>query len=76
MKKIRCKVCGTRFSPKAENRYIAEERVTGLAALTTTGTTYEAFNCPQCGCQNVVGEILPVYVFKAKTNEDHASPEN
>lgn len=49
-KKLRCKVCGKRFLPLAENRY--EVSNNSLANVLTNGNEImEAFDCPYCGCQ-------------------------
>lgn len=61
MKRLKCKICGTKFYPKSEDKYIAQEKAQGLMALTKQTVAYDAFNCPQCGCQILVNEILPVY---------------
>lgn len=50
----RCKVCGRFFRLKSENRYEVVDRPTALTALVKKDTVFEAFNCPWCGCQNIV----------------------
>ena len=47
IRKIRCKVCHYRFVPKAENKKVIKDLI----------RRYEAFNCPMCGCQNIVNTI-------------------
>lgn len=54
MKKIKCKVCKTRFAGTKENLYLATEKTAVLGALTTPAKTFECFDCPKCGCQNAV----------------------
>lgn len=56
-KKIKCKVCNTRFVPKSENLYLVTERVSGLALLAASSNprVLECFDCPNCGCQNMTG---------------------
>ena len=57
-----------RFSPKKENKYIVQEIPT--VANTLTGRkAFEAFDCPKCGCQNIVG-IREMTVLKAGDNND------
>ena len=50
-----CKVCGVEFELKKENKYevIHKERtlISGWQEV-----IFECFNCPMCGCQNVVNE--------------------
>ena len=55
-KKLKCKVCNTRFVPKSEMLYLVQERVSGLALLASGSNprTLECFDCPSCGCQNMV----------------------
>ena len=54
---FKCKVCGEEFELKCEAHYVARdcERV-GLVALAggTEESLYDVFDCPHCGCQNVV----------------------
>ena len=55
-KKLKCKVCNTRFVPKSEMLYLVQERVSGLAPLAygANPRTLECSDCPSCGCQNMV----------------------
>lgn len=55
-KKIKCKVCNTRFAPTSEKLYLVKERVGGLALLAAGSNPriLECFDCPSCGCQNMV----------------------
>lgn len=48
-----CKVCKKQFELKKENKYIATENK-GLSSITTGIRNYECFDCPYCGCQNIV----------------------
>lgn len=56
----KCKICGRSFALMAEKHYIARDTAeTGLA--TAFGKTqeveyYDAFDCPHCGCQNIMQE--------------------
>lgn len=45
---MKCKVCGYNFELKKENKYIVSERVFPFFDY------HEAFDCPKCGCQNIV----------------------
>lgn len=51
--RARCEICGTKFPIIAEKRYTAGAN-SGLASIGNQ-TYYDAFDCPQCGCQNRVG---------------------
>ena len=62
---MKCKVCGKRFKPIKENRYEVVKNPEGILALTQSSTTYEAFDCPRCGCQNIVG------VREVEKNEEY-----
>ena len=54
-RKLKCKVCNASFAPKKEELYLVVERVGGLALLAGTNPrTLECFDCPSCGCQNMV----------------------
>ena len=50
--RISCKVCSFKFVPYAEKRY--EVCKHGIAAI-AGNSVFEAFDCPLCGCQNIVG---------------------
>ena len=51
---IKCKVCNKRFKAIAQRRYEVIKEPAPLEALTKTATIFEAFDCPRCGCQNIV----------------------
>lgn len=58
LKDITCRVCNAKFPPQKENRYIAEQ--TTLSFMSGASTMpHEAFDCPVCGCQNLVGVYSP-----------------
>ncbi|MBC8612090.1 hypothetical protein H8702_13410 [Massilimaliae timonensis] len=55
MKKIKCKTCGNRFYPERKTRYTVFEPH-GISATFSGGIkSYDAFDCPACGCQIVAG---------------------
>lgn len=59
MKKIKCKVCEFEFIPDVKNHYISRDSTKyGLIKLAgdTEENLYDTFDCPQCGCQNIVGD--------------------
>ena len=65
---IKCSVCGNEFEALAVNRYTARE-IAGLFSF-TSATLYDAFDCPRCGCQCIVGarkEAVPC----SKEDEDN-----
>lgn len=51
----KCKVCGKRFKLQADRRYEVLKKPSGfVGVLSGQGTmTYECFDCPKCGCQNI-----------------------
>lgn len=55
-----CKVCGGDFPLMAEEHYVARNvEKTGLIPAISgqeEATQYDAFDCPHCGCQNVIQE--------------------
>lgn len=48
-----CKVCGKKFELLKKNKYIVQENK-GLSAMANGCKRFECFNCPKCGCQNIV----------------------
>ena len=61
-----CKVCGRDFPLMAEEHYIAQDpqRIGVLANLANTDKAmeYDAFDCPHCGCQNVMQTRKSIWV--------------
>lgn len=54
---FKCKTCGRRFRLLAKNRYEIVRIPTSLKALIEEKVYFNAFDCPHCGCQNVVGVV-------------------
>lgn len=50
----KCKVCGKLFRLNASRRYEVISYPVGLSCLTQKAQTFECFDCPHCGCQNMV----------------------
>ena len=55
LKKVICKVCGRRIALVSQMRYTAVESK-GITGAFTGTKRFDAFDCPGCGCQNIVGE--------------------
>lgn len=57
-----CKICGRDFPLIIEDHYTAKEPdPTGLAALGgVPRKLFDAFDCPHCGCQNVMQQRYPL----------------
>lgn len=50
---MKCKVCSKRIKLIAAKKYlVAKEK--GPLDFLTAQSVYEAFDCPSCGCQNIV----------------------
>lgn len=50
---IKCKVCGRLILLRAKDRYEIIKQPSVLAFIKTP-TIFECFDCPRCGCQNIV----------------------
>lgn len=50
---MKCKVCSRKFKLNKRNKYLIEKSG-GLLACALPKEIYEAFDCPRCGCQNIV----------------------
>lgn len=59
MKKLKCKVCQCEFMPEKKDHYVSRD-VTKIGLSVVAGgmeaKIYDTFDCPQCGCQNIMGE--------------------
>lgn len=70
----KCKVCGVEFALIAINHYVARDPgKTGLAAalgVTPEGALYDAFDCPHCGCQNIMQERKRTLIRNCDMVED------
>lgn len=61
---MKCKVCSRRFKLNKRNKYLIEKSG-GLLACALPKEIYEAFDCPRCGCQNIVN-IREVMIYGEK----------
>ena len=64
----KCDCCGRRFRLLAKNRYEIIKSPVGFDRLTEGITYYNAFDCPHCGCQNIVGVIEKVKPMEVKAH--------
>lgn len=55
---LECEVCGCKFNAVSERHYIARDNArVGFSSISgTEEATYDAFDCPQCGCQIIAKE--------------------
>ena len=77
---MKCNSCGRKFRLLAKNRYeivkVEYSLVSALKGIPIGGTYFNAFDCPHCGCQNVVSVIEKVTadafekMIGVKRNED------
>ena len=54
-----CKVCKRRFVANKNDKYLVQKDRSIIDAIMTAPATYEAFDCPKCGCQNIVNVREP-----------------
>ena len=71
----KCNVCGRRFRLLAKNRYEVVVTPVGLNCLTQGTVYYNAFDCPRCGCQNIVGVIEKVNIKDIKDESRESEEE-
>lgn len=55
LKKQKCRACGFKFRLEKENRYLSKKSASLLGNISERPTIFETFDCPNCGCQNIVG---------------------
>ena len=60
---MECKICGKEFELKKENMYLVKN---STISMLFNNNEYEAFDCPYCGCQNIVNERF----LKVEVNVD------
>lgn len=59
-----CKVCGSKITPRKEDRYVVKDRLcigglnSAIGGTHTEAKEYDAFDCKVCGCQMVAKERL------------------
>jgi len=72
IRKNKCKKCGYKFHLIKDNLYIVKQRLSVTEALTKSPIVAEAFDCPMCGCQNIVG----IREERMKVDNENASEED
>ena len=73
-----CRICDRTFPLIVEKHYVARECV-GNGVLSSLASTepklHDAFDCPHCGCQNLVGARLRVNVPTPEQVDDGGEDE-
>ena len=63
---LECKICGCKFNAVMEKHYITRDNgKTGFVVAMGPNSEekiYDAFDCPQCGCQHIVQERKRNYI--------------
>ena len=67
---MKCKVCGKRFNPDKNNVYKVHETLGITEALTKHPKTFDATDCPRCGCQHLLSIRLPQTLEKVVDDDD------
>ena len=60
---MKCGVCDHEFTPKKENKYTVVQKV-----LFRVDALYDAFDCPECGCQILASERFERVPTKVSTD--------
>ena len=66
---MKCKVCGMRLKPTKETAYQVVESLSVAQVLTNTAKTFDAMDCPRCGCQLVLKVRMPKMVKGGNEND-------
>lgn len=69
---IKCKSCGNIFYATVDNHYIAGEpkgKTDIISIMNNYKTFYDAYDCPFCGTQHIMGERKDV--LRGRTKEQH-----
>lgn len=67
---MKCKVCGKRFVLDSRLVYQVSDSISVVQALTAPQKTYDATDCPRCGCQLVLNVRMPKAVKGGADNDD------
>ena len=74
-----CKICGRDFPLMTEEHYIARDpqKIGVLANLANTDKAmeYDAFDCPHCGCQNIMQTRKPLWFPEVCEHEEETEEE-
>lgn len=73
-----CKVCGRDFPLMAEEHYVVRDgEKKGLVSVISDqeAVQYDAFDCPCCGCQNIMQERKPALKETILAKNEESDPE-
>lgn len=65
----KCTVCGKLMRLNKVDKYDVVKKAVGLQTIVEADTLFEAFDCPRCGCQNLLNIRLP----KRRNKNDSAN---
>lgn len=71
----KCSACGRKFRLLAKNRYEVAKSPIGLNCLIQGIVYYNAFDCPHCGCQNIVGMLEKKNVIDIKAQPQESKDQ-
>ena len=79
MKKLKCKICECEFVPEKKAHYIARtDGKTGAVSMFQSNDEtglFDAFDCPQCGCQVIAQERKRTLYIGENVKTDEEEPE-
>ena len=52
---MKCKACKRIMRLKKENKYLVRINPGLVGIIEGKNNIFEAFDCPKCGCQNIIG---------------------
>ena len=80
MKKIKCNVCDCEFVPQVKGHYIARtDGKTGVVAVFQSNDEtglFDAFDCPQCGCQVITQERKRAFIISHVDDAEEETEED
>lgn len=74
----KCKICGKEFELQKGEHYVTRDAgQSGIAKVivSTEEKIYDTFDCPHCGCQNVMQERKRNYSFTVAVAEEEDEKE-
>lgn len=81
MKKLKCKICDCEFVPEKKEHYVArtDGKIGVVSMFQSNDETglFDAFDCPQCGCQVIAQERKRILYMgeNVKAEEDEETEE-